>query len=175
MKRALIALTLVLGITSCDLKNPLAPTAREPVLNPGGDFYVYVELDGFDDSLVRHPYYLDGRGEEIDTSLFIKRESEWVRIRLAFDRQSPEITGAFRVRGSASALQGAMPPLVIYNIPAKLATLDAAPVALHVKIGPQYVKATLEVETHDEAPLAQPSPKASGAPENPEDVSGGIM
>jgi hypothetical protein len=174
MKRALIALTLVLGITSCDLKNPLAPNAREPVLNPNGEFYVHVELDGWDDSLVRHPYYLDGRGEEVDTSLFIKRESDWVRIRLAFDRQSPEIYGAFRVMASSPALQGDMPPYVIYNIPSKVATLDAVPVDLYAKIGQHYVKATLEVETHHDGAVPQPSPSSSGIKGNNENVSGSI-
>ncbi|MNR90110.1 hypothetical protein D3C72_210880 [compost metagenome] len=174
MRRALIAMTLVLGITSCDLKNPLVPNAQQPMLNPTGEFYVFVELDGWDDSLVRNPYYLDGRGEEIDTSLFIKRDTEWIRIRLAFDRQSPEIYGAFRAMASSPAIQSGMPPLVIYHLPAKVATLDSVPVDLYVKVAQQYVKVTLEVEAHHDAASPQPSTKPSGT-QDPGEVNGGIL
>ena len=182
MKRLLLAIPLVLGLTSCDVRNPFAPGTSQLIPAESGKFYVYVEVDGRDDAIVRHPYYLDARGEEIDTSLFIEQEGAWTRILLAFDRHDPgELNGAYRVSSTLRDVQSGLPPVVLYNIPAGFATLDGVPLDLYVKFGKQYVKASLEVVTHHPDPRdASPSPSASGLQggvlsiQNPTPTGGGI-
>jgi|GEM_PF-3294514 len=164
VKRVMMATALILGATSCDLNSLMAPRPDMTQVSHAGDFHVYVEVDSYDDSLVRHPYYLDGRGEEIDTSLYVKRQADWTRIRLAFDRHDPRpIQGASLVSALSRELQSTLPPFVIYNLPTRSATLDGEPVDLYVKVANQYVEATLEVIMHTADP-AHPSPAPSGIP-----------
>ena len=168
MKRVMMATALILGLTSCNLDALMAPRSDlDRATKTSGDFHVYVEVDVEDDSLVRHPYFLDGRGEEVDTSLFVRRQEEWTRIRLTFDWVDPRpgFQGATRAAALPRALQATLPPFVLYNVPTKVATLDGEPVDLYVKVASQYVKATLEVITLNSDPReGVPSPQPSGIP-----------